>query len=73
MPEMVRTSPFEEFDLSNDFGLQPSCRMSNYAEAMLRARIIIAFRFDSFGIIRDVPQLIGWSGELYFESACINS
>lgn len=32
--------------------------MSNYAEAMLRAWIIIAFRSDSFGIILDVPQLM---------------
>jgi hypothetical protein len=40
---------------------------------MLRAWIIIAFRSDSFGIILDVQQLIGSSGELYFESAWINS
>jgi len=47
--------------------------MSDYAEAMLRAWIIIAFCSDSFGIILDVPHLIGWSAELYFDSACINS
>ena len=35
--------------------------------------IIVAFRSDSFGIILDVPHLIGWSAELYFDSACINS
>ena len=47
--------------------------MSDYAEAILRASIIVAFRSDSFGIILDVPHLIGWSAELYFDSACINS
>jgi hypothetical protein len=40
---------------------------------MLRTWIIIAFRSDSFGIILDVPHVIGWSAELYFDSACTNS
>jgi len=47
--------------------------MSDYAESILRAWIIVAFLSDSFGIILDVLHLIGWSAELYFDSACINS
>jgi hypothetical protein len=73
MPQPISRRPFQELNLCNGLGPQPSCRMSDYAEAMLRAWIIVAFRSDSFGIILDVPHLIGWSAELYFDSACINS
>ena len=58
VPGAVSIRPIEEFNLSNHLRPQPSCRMSNYAEAMLRAWIIIAFRSDSFGMILDVPQLM---------------
>jgi hypothetical protein len=40
VPQAVVAGPFEEFELADEHGLQPQCRMSDYAASGL-ARVVI--------------------------------
>jgi hypothetical protein len=52
MPQMAIWSPFDEFEVGDEFGLKPQCRMPDYAVWVLRTVVITAFSVTLFGITR---------------------
>ncbi len=52
MSEMMVRRPLGELELLYQLGLEPQCRMPDYAASGVASVVIIAFRVNLFGIIR---------------------